>query len=173
MREKHLDRTEMLEILYLNQISQERSQHLSDCSNCDARLLDLRNEIESDRAQHRGRVETKPDSFWTAQREEIMLRASRVPRRSFRFGGHRLVLPAVMALLLVVVGLTVIPSGDATAPANTGVQQVETETLFGGEDLRELDPWQSDELESFHQVVEWEDWIEEKPASGSLVEEES
>lgn len=158
----HLDRADLLEILYLGETTEESSNHLTSCVICHDRLAFLRTTMEQDRAELRDRVTARPESFWDSQRDEIVSRVVTTNLSSFSFLRLRYALSAIMAILLVgVAGLFLRAAREDAAP--TGTRTVVTETvheeLFEQDDLRAFDPWETEELESFHEVVEWETWL--------------
>ncbi|MDX1584228.1 MAG: hypothetical protein R3338_11580, partial [Thermoanaerobaculia bacterium] len=160
----HLDREELLEILYLDEPSRECEEHLVSCALCHDQLTELRSEVESDRLALSSRVEAKPERFWSEQREEIVTRAITSNVGAFSLLRHRLGISIAMAILLVALGMFMIRTAREEIVAPAPVETVETAApseLFEDDEVRELDPWETDELESFHQIVEWEEWIDE------------
>ena len=124
-------------------------EHLAQCDECIARYNRLEQKLRAAAA-----CPTKPVTFWAFQRGSIMHKidaqrrgAARSPRT------WRVAAAAMLAFFLggAVVYETVKPVTPAPQPPAIQAQ-TETPELTA-------DPWQSDELQDFHAVVQWESWI--------------
>lgn len=173
---RHLDQADMLEVLYLDETTDDRSTHLGTCIPCHDRFTALRAELEEDREAIEARVASKPDSFWTGQRDEIVARATHSRRGAFGFLRFRPAFSILMAILLLATAMVMLRTAQhgttAQTPTDVAVRSTSDE-LFEEEDLRALDPWETDELESFRQIVEWEEWIDDDRSTQATSEEES
>ena len=141
----HYTEADLLETYYTQPgQSMPVMMHLASCGECAARYERLDRKLREAVACHTERSEID----WATQRAAIMRRIA-APRRSIsRFA-------AAAALVLMIGGTAAyqVTRDEAPAPASP---QVLEETVSS-------DPWQSDELQEFGAVVEWETWIEEKP----------
>lgn len=173
----HLDQADFLEILYLGDSNEDRAGHLASCTACHDRFAELRQEIDADRSALDDRVTAKPDPFWNAQREEIVSKAISRNRGSFAFLRFRYAISIVLAVLLLGLGLAMIRTAHlnqiAQLPTDVARTTAAPADLFDDGDVRELDPWETDQLESFHQIVEWEEWLDEDGGSAVTSGEES
>lgn len=141
----HYTEADLLETYYTQPgQSMPVMMHLASCGECAARYEKLDRKMREAAACHTERSEND----WAAQRAAIMTRI-RAPRRS-------LVRFAAAAALVTTIGGTlayqVVRNDAALSPSSP---QVLEETVSS-------DPWQSEELQEFGAVVEWETWIEEK-----------
>lgn len=167
----HPDDAALLEVLYLDGERSPVHPHVSSCTECTRRLAVLGGTIEEDRERHASRIGAKPESFWEAQREEILARAvAATPRRGLL--RLRPLLTAVMAVLLLAVGLVAIRDTRERVEPPAAVTEIAETELFDDDELRAYDPWQTDELESFHQVVQWEEWLEDDVSASETGTEE-
>jgi predicted anti-sigma-YlaC factor YlaD len=111
--------------------------HLADCPDCAARYerLDLKIRSLADGHHH------TPEQFWVRQRASIMRRIGvrrRLPVLA-RF--------AAAAMLALVIGATISwPLLQQPKPA--------AETIVSD------DPWESEPLQAYQPLVEWESWVE-------------
>ena len=177
---RHLDDGSLLEIVYLNAAPDGAEAHLAECRSCRNNLAALRSEVELDRSAHEGRLAAKPEQFWQTQREEIVARAASGPRKAASFFRLRpaIAISILMAFLLITLGLmlTRVSSDEGVLP-NASPQITDLREpapdLFEEDDLRALDPWESEELEPFHQMVEWETWIDQDKDSADTKKEKS
>ena len=123
--------------------------HLAGCSECSARYERLDRKIRESAACHT----EKDDGFWALQRARVMSRVQGGARG--RFAAPLRVAAAALLAVVIGGGLVLYQPEEPVAP-------VQTEAV---EERIPADPWQSDELEEFGSVVQWETWIEngEKP----------
>ena len=114
--------------------------HLAGCTECAARYERLDRKLREAAACHTER----PDSFWARQRNAILHTIEyRRPSR-LRFA-------AAAGLLLAIAGGLLTYQGSAPAPA----------AIPQAEEIVPSDPWESEELQDFGSVVQWESWIDE------------
>jgi predicted anti-sigma-YlaC factor YlaD len=113
--------------------------HLADCADCAARYERLEAKIRGLAACHH----EQPAHFWDRQRNAI-LRKVRQPRAATAFARF-----ATAAMLALAIGGTLYwPLRDEPA--------AEPEVLTVTES-----PWESEPLQEYQPLVEWESWVEE------------
>ena len=163
----HLDHDRLLEAIYLPEESRPTLDHLAACELCAHRLAVLRETLEDDVARLGDRISGRPESFWSRQSIAVARKIESQSSRQRSLHLPAYALAATIALALLASGMLYRIAVDEPEPVpQTRIVQTEspvTETpileprLF--ED--EVDPWASDELEDFRQVVSWESWIDE------------
>jgi anti-sigma factor RsiW len=147
----HYTEADLLETYYTQPgESMPVMMHLASCSECAARYDRLDRKIREAAACHTNRDE----GFWATQRAKVMSRVQGSGTRG-RFAAPLRV--AAAALLAVVIGGLVVYE-PAKTPAVEPVRQ--TQQVEQTEERIPTDPWQSEELEEFGSVVQWETWIE-------------
>ena len=139
---QHFTEADLLETYYTKPgESMPVMMHLADCADCAARYERLERKMRGLReCPH----EEKPDTFWVRQRMQIMRKidARRTRRTSFA---------RVAAAAAIVLGVTATVTFDrAKEPATVTVPVVE-----------ESSPWQSDALNDYSSMVEWESWVKD------------
>lgn len=142
--------------------------HLAACDSCARRFAELRAGLH----EHASASDAPelPETFWKRQ-ELAVMRA--VETRSRRMPGIGTQLAAAAALVLVVTSfiigrgsvtnvtgtpvatVTSTVAANTTSPAATGQEN----GLTSGQIT--TDPWQSDQLQDFQSVVDWENWVED------------
>jgi len=137
---QHYSEADLLETYYTQPgESLPVMMHLADCTDCAARYdrLDLKIRSLADEPHH------APEEFWKRQRTSIM-RKIETRRRVPVFARF-----AAAAMLALVIGGTISwplvqrPEAPATEPV------VVTD-----------DPWESEPLQAYQPLVEWESWVE-------------
>lgn len=118
--------------------------HLSDCADCAARYERLEVKLRSLATCH----DEKPETFWSRQRTSILRRVAR-QRETPAFARF-----AAAALLAVAIG------GTLSWPFRTNAPQAASEVDAAAVTLAE-DPWESEPLQDYQPLVEWESWVEE------------
>jgi hypothetical protein len=153
----HYTEADLLETYYTKPgESMPVMMHLASCSDCAARYEKLDRKLREVAACD---VE-KPATFWSRQRLSVMNRI-RQPR------GMVIRWQAIAATFLAFVlgGAVVYKTTRHEAPPVTIVtESIEEEPVLD----TPADPWESDELQDFHQVVEWEAWVPQKKGDTSL-----
>jgi hypothetical protein len=148
----HYTEADLLETYYTQPgESMPVMMHLASCSECAARYDRLDRKIREAAACHTNQDE----GFWATQRARVMSRIHGSSARG-RFAAPLRV--AAAALLAVVIGGLVLYEPAEEAPAVAPVQQVQQ--VEQTEERIPTDPWQSEELEEFGSVVQWETWVE-------------
>lgn len=168
---RHYSEVDLLETYYTQPgESMPVMMHLSECQECAARYDKLEKKLRT--AAGSCHVESKPETFWARQRIAITRRIGQTVEagiRARRFS--RIAAAAVLSFLLggaVVYETSVAPIEQriavppAVRPA-AGLQPAVAASKDKLADELQLvrDPWQSDELSDFHNVVSWESWVAE------------
>ena len=171
----HFSDTEMIDVYYLPDDFPSAGEHFATCSECAARWVVVRRKLAAGSIADEEFVESRPATFWTRQRMAITRKiASTQKTPATRWWS----LPAVAAMVVVVSLIagsiqiyrihTPLPSGSTAAPV-TATSVVATTEPAREQILQDLqpadDPWSSEELESYHNVVAWETWIEDTDSS--------
>lgn len=156
---KHFSEADLLETYYTQPgESMPVMMHLADCEECAARYERLERKI-------RGTATTtchndKPETFWTRQRLSILRRVEQQKQQSSTLSQTmRVAAAAVLAFLLggVAVYRTIDP--DVAPPATVTVATTGSTSVTASTDTAlPADPWQSEELDEFQSMVNWESW---------------
>ena len=152
---KHFSEADLLETYYTQPgQSMPVMMHLAECAECAGRYERL------DRKLREASVcnTEKPATFWTRQRLQIMRRID--AQNSHASSARRTLRVAAAAILSFFLGGAVVY--ETVKPAHQPVSVVKvTPTVAqpapSAADIH--DAWQSDELQDFHNVVEWESWV--------------
>ena len=139
---QHYSEADLLETYYLQPgDSLPQMMHLADCADWAARYERLDRKMRNLAA-----CDTeKPEFFWARQRALIM---RRLPSQQSASGWGRL---AAAAMLAFVISATFTrPIGDH-APQRPPVTPA----------VVPQDPWESDTLDDYQPLVEWESWVED------------
>lgn len=149
---EHYTEADLLETYYTQPgESMPVMMHLAGCGECAARYERLNRKIREAAVCH----SEKDEGFWATQRAHVMSRVRGAGAGRSRFAPALRV--AAAALLAVVAGGLVLyepETAPVAVPAQQTIQTIQTEETVPA------DPWQSDELEEFGSVVQWETWIE-------------
>jgi hypothetical protein len=164
---KHFIEIELLEAWYIPGGDVEMTRHLETCSDCRDRLARLGAELS---AADNAPAPVRSAEFFAEQRRAIF-RA--IDRRQPSQWWASLIAPArqlgfAAALLLVLSGawmLNVARWSDPADSAPAARADATAERLLDDIDsIRE--PWESDELQPFRNMVAWESWIAAEPPHG-------
>jgi anti-sigma factor RsiW len=161
---RHLDDAELLEAWYLEEADGDAADHLASCERCNAQLLEVVALVREGAAE-----DERPESFWQRQRLSI---ERRIERETVQAPAWRRVanIAAAAMLTLVLGGLLLFRSSAPEPERPALVTQSASVTAAAEAQVLEYegskDPWESEELESFGNVVEWESWVEKTPAKG-------
>ena len=162
---KHYSEADLLETYYMQPgESMTVMTHLADCPDCRSKYERLERKLREAAACN---VE-RPATFWARQRLSIMRRID-LQRTQGQMINRTLRVAAAALLAFFLGGVVVykamepalkrqpvvISNHAAPTPSTTDELQVPR------------DPWQSDELQDFHGVVEWESWMSETKRVGS------
>ncbi len=163
MMKPHFSEADLLETYYLEPgQSMPVMMHLASCSECAARYERLERKL---REAAKCEVETRPETFWSRQRLAILRRTSVAQHSRFSIGKTaRLAAAASLAFFLggAVVFKVLEPALDAPPLVATSTPAGSVAAVVTEEASLPSDPWQSDELDEFREVVEWESWIDSK-----------
>ena len=142
---QHYSEADLLETYYTQPgESLPVMMHLADCAACASRYQRLETKIRGLAACH----DEKPAAFWARQRGSIMRKVGRQR--------HTPVLArlAAAALLALVIGSTI--AWPIREPKTVQQPAVEAEVITLSED-----PWESESLQEYQPLVEWESWVDE------------
>lgn len=154
---KHFSEAELLETYYTQPgESMPVMMHLADCSECAARYERLERKLREAAACHT----EKPATFWTRQRLQIMRRVD--AQNAHAISARRTLRVAAAAILSFFLGGAVVY--ESVKPVHQPMPMVKVAPAvaqpapaLSAADIH--DAWQSEELQDFHNVVEWEAWV--------------
>ena len=159
----HFSEADLLETYYMQPgESMPVMMHLASCNDCAARYERLERKLRETAA-----CPTKSETFWVRQRHSIMQRIASQPAHARRVASIARV--AAAATLAFVLGAAVVyhevkPVHVTTAaPARTAAV---TKTPNVDEMHDPINPWESEELQQFHGVVQWESWVGDTQSNG-------
>ena len=157
---KHYSEADLLETYYTQPgESMPVMMHLASCSECAARYDKLDRKLREAAACHTER----PATFWARQRLSIMKKIG-LQRATGSQGVRtwRVAAAAVLAFLLGGAVVYKVETTHASVPKFVPVVQTVTEEVAPDDEVdvqTPHDPWESDELQDFHGVVQWESWV--------------
>jgi predicted anti-sigma-YlaC factor YlaD len=152
---QHFSEADLLETYYTQPgESMPVMMHLADCSECAARYERLERKLREASVC----TTEKPATFWTRQRLQIMRSIDK--QQSHAISARRTLRVAAAAILSFFLGGAVVY--ESVQPAHQPVPVVKAtpaaaQTAPSASDIH--DAWQSEELQDFHNVVEWEAWV--------------
>jgi hypothetical protein len=167
---EHYSEVDLLETYYTDAESAGIvGLHVSGCERCTMTLARLRIKMMTP-APASCSADAKPEPFWDRQRSAIMSSISSRNARSLQT--HRFSRIAAAAALSFLLGGAVVYEArlphrqpgttQASAPSVAAPELSEDRT--GDELTAPADPWQSDELRDFQNVVSWQSWVAENDA---------
>ncbi|MEA2327887.1 MAG: hypothetical protein QOE68_2846 [Thermoanaerobaculia bacterium] len=153
----HFSEADLLETYYTQPgESMPVMMHLADCSECAARYERLERKLREAAAC----ATEKPATFWTRQRLQIMRSIDK--QQSHAASASRMLRVAAAAILSFFLGGAVVY--ESVKPVHQPAPMVkvtpvaaQTAPAPSAADIH--DAWQSEELQDFHNVVEWEAWV--------------
>jgi hypothetical protein len=152
---KHFSEADLLETYYTQPgESMPVMMHLADCSECAARYERLERKLREAAVC----ATEKPATFWTRQRLQIMRRVD--AQQSHAMSARRMLRVAAAAILSFFLGGAVVYESVKPVhqpPRIIKVAPVAAQPAPAPSDIH--DAWQSEELQDFHNVVEWEAWV--------------
>jgi hypothetical protein len=153
----HYTEADLLETYYTQPgESMPVMMHLASCAECAARYDRLDRKIRDAAAC----PAEKPDSFWARQRIAIMRKVHGMEKpRARNSSPARIAAAAVLAFLLGGAVVYEVTRHEEAKPA--AATQASTTTAVRSTDDVPRDPWQSDELQEFQPIVQWESWMSE------------
>lgn len=157
---KHYSEADLLETYYMQPgESMPVMMHLADCSECAARYERLERKMRQIASCE---SHERPETFWSRQRISIMRRVGRkTPRTGSIAQATRVAAAAVLVFVLgaLVMYRSIEPKPDKPVSV---VATAAPQTLTAADEATiPADPWQSDELQDFRSVVQWETWVSE------------
>ncbi len=165
MSKSHYSEADLLETYYLKPcMNTDVMTHLDGCAECADRYARLEEKLRS--VSTESSIE-KPEMFWARQKLSIIRRAEQ--RRASGASLVRNLRVAAAAILAFFLGGAVVyeavqPGLKAPVEKHSTPTTAATDASKTKADDPQVvrDPWQSDELKDFHNVVEWESWVEPK-----------
>ncbi|MBK5258517.1 MAG: hypothetical protein JJE51_02920 [Thermoanaerobaculia bacterium] len=157
----HFTEADLLETYYMKPgESMPVMMHLADCGECASKYERLERKIREAAVC----APEKEESFWVRQRASVMqaVAASRGDRRTY-------FVPAAAAavLLAFIAGGVVLQRNESAAPVPATTTIVQQAVVSPTEETRvPSDPWDSQELEEFGSVVQWETWTTDAQQPG-------
>jgi len=154
---KHYSEADLLETYYMQPgESMPVMMHLASCTDCAAKYERLERKLRESAACS---TDAKPETFWTRQRLSIMRRVHGERQLTARTARY-----AAAAMLAFFLGGAVMYESLKTTPApqpQPAPQPAAVVVVNEEPAAVSHDPWQSEELKDFHQVVQWESWVAE------------
>jgi hypothetical protein len=163
---KHYSEADLLETYYTEPgQSMPVMMHLAECTECAARYARLDRKLREAAACEIN----KPETFWDGQRLSILRRVATQPMQLTR-AGRAFAMAAAAAMAFVLGGIVVYESVEPALQSPPVVITATQPVVAAATDEVQIagDPWQSEELEDFRDVVEWESWLESKNGDNSL-----
>lgn len=165
MQQKHFSEADLLETYYTQPgESMPVMMHLADCEECAARYERLERKIRGTRGACHNDVDEKPDTFWTRQRLSIMRRVENEKRQRLTLG-QTMRIAAAAALAFILGGIATyrtIEPGQKTDTVAV-VTAAKTPSVTASTDTTmPADPWESEELDDYQSMVDWESWGDPK-----------
>ena len=156
---KHFSEADLLETYYTQPgESMPVMMHLADCEECAARYERLERKIRGTATCH----DEKPETFWTRQRLTIMRRVEQQKRQTLTMA-QALRIAAVAVFAFVLGGVATYRTiGPGPGSTDTIRQAVSAPPPATAEVTVPTDPWESEELDDFHSMVDWESWGDPK-----------
>jgi anti-sigma factor RsiW len=166
----HFSEADLLETYYTAPgQSMPVMMHLADCTECAARYERLEAKM---RGLHSCHHDEKPDTFWARQRISIMRRIE--TRRERLLSVARVTRVAAAAMLVFVLGALATwnrtwnhvdrpssPAGIQQTTAAATATPSEAPTTQRIDNTVPADPWESEALNDYSAMVEWESWVED------------
>jgi hypothetical protein len=175
---KHYTEADLLELYYLPPAEVIPIRvHLAECGPCALRYHGLQRKLQGAATIGCSGADEKPQSFWDRQRFSVMRKIQNRPKTARRLRPGVAIAAAVAVPLLIIstLGVSRWLTNDSltptVAPAVVAIESAPAGADVTAEILQDLravnDPWSSDELRPFREVVEWESWAADpEPDSG-------
>ena len=167
---RHFDELELLDAYYVPTAAGEQLRHLDECVSCRGRFERLSEALRASSRRFDAELAAKPETFWTRQRRSIERAVGEAPRaqaaaaRRFALAASFIVLLSGGIAVRSIVGHRA--TSQALKVAATGAVAPADAPLVEATDASS-DPWASDELSDFHEVVQWESWSSDQKQGGS------
>jgi len=154
---KHFSEADLLETYYTQPgESMPVMMHLASCPDCAAKYARLELKLRDAASCNT----EKPATFWTRQRMQIMRSIDK--QQSHAASASRMLRVAAAAILSFFLGGAVVyesvkPVHQPAPIVKLAPVVAQTAPAPSAADIH--DAWQSEELQDFHNVVEWEAWV--------------
>lgn len=167
MPPKHFSEADLLETYYTQPgESMPVMMHLADCEDCAARYERLERKIRGTAESCHREATEQPDTFWTRQRLSIMRRVTQQQRPTWTVTwtvAQTLRIAAVAIFAFVLGGIATYRTIEPAVTATVAVSTVAAPAVTASTDTTvPVDPWESEELDDFHSMVDWETWGDPK-----------
>ncbi len=157
---KHYSEADLLETYYMQpDEATPLIAHVNECGECQERYRKLARKLREAAAC----PAEKPATFWTRQRLMIMRAVENARQRSDRT--KRALRIAAGTILAFILGGAVVYKSVEPALRKPPVQQTAMPAVSTDDLQIPRDPWQSDELKDFGNVVQWESWVAESKSA--------
>jgi anti-sigma factor RsiW len=159
MQSRHFSEADLLETYYTQPgESMPVMMHLADCEECASRYERLERKIRGSQTCH----DEQPETFWTRQRLSIMRRVEMQKRRTLTMG-QTLRIAAVAVFAFVLGGVATYRTLEPAATETVAIATAATPAITASTDTAvPADPWESEELDDFQSMVDWETWGDPK-----------
>lgn len=158
---KHYSEVELLELYYVPGAATQAYLHVAGCDGCRTTYERLQGKLRT-AASSCDRVDEKPETFWTRQRLAILRDVARAtPARSVH---SRYFAAAAAAILITISGMTwnanMKNSGGDLSRIESRSTQLASVTTDSEADISAAaaNPWDSEQLNEYGSVIEWESW---------------
>ncbi|HEX3579552.1 MAG TPA: hypothetical protein VHY33_13390 [Thermoanaerobaculia bacterium] len=159
---KHFSEADLLETYYTQPgESMPVMMHLASCPDCAAKYSRLEQKLREAASCNT----EKPATFWTRQRMLIMRSIDK--QQSQAISARRTLRVAAAAILSFFLGGAVVYESvkPVHQPVHIVTVPVAAQPAAAPSDIH--DAWQSEELQDFHNVVEWEAWVPDNKTTTS------
>lgn len=163
----HLNDAELVALALLPDDDAEARIHLAGCQSCTSRMDKVAAEVAKHREDHEASIESRDATFWKRQELAIMRNVAKTgspaaARRSF-------VAAAIIAVAIggFWFGRTTVQestpghSSPAAIASATSSTTPRTPDVVVPAAAVSTDPWDTETLEEFQPVVDWESWVED------------
>jgi len=157
----HYTEADLLEMYYTKPgQSMPVMQHLASCGECAARYEKLERKLREAAAC----PTDKPESFFARQRMSIMRKLQGMrPAQRRAVAPARVAAAATLAFILGGALVYEITKPERGSASQTATQTATSTAVRSADDLQlPRDPWQSEELQEFQPIVQWESWMSEE-----------
>jgi len=158
---KHYSEVELLELYYVPGAATQAYLHVAGCDGCRARYERLQGKLRT-AASSCDRVDEKPETFWSRQRLAILRDVARAtPARNVH---SRYFAAAAAALLITITGVSwnvnmKKSGGDVSRIESRSTHLASLTAEFESDvSAAAANPWDSEQLDEYGSVIEWESW---------------
>ena len=155
---KHFDAVEILELHYAGDASDETREHLAECDRCTRLLREMSEELSRDSVELQSGVNALPETFWKRQQLSIQ-RAIDAKKVERKHAAWRYAAAAALTAILSGSLFFQLQREQVKVAATDPVQTATLATNVASEsETVPSDPWKSEELSGYHDLVDWESW---------------